>query len=372
MRIVQTANFVHDTSGGVRIAIDAIGARYVAAGHEVMTIRPGSRHHLERDPSGRVRVELPGLPLPGSGGYRAFVRRAPVAALIASWRPDVVEVHDTTTLTWVGAYAGRLGATAAMFAHERLGLVLGDHLGAGDLMTRAAARHQQRALAGFDVAFAPSVFGAAELGNVTAVRIVPLGVDLELFRPERRHEITRPERPRRIVLASRLSREKEPLLAVHAVQALRWRGLDVELVVAGAGPLHSEMVQAGRHGGVRMLGHLRDRSHLAALLADAEAVICPGPRETFGLAALEALASGTPVVCVDRGAIPELLVDGAGVARSPDPAGLADGLEAVLDGDRQAWRRAARRRAEHFTWDRTAEAMLGAYADHRSYVRGPT
>ena len=195
MRIVQVANFVHPASGGVRVAIDELGARYAAAGHAVMSIRPGDRHHLARDDGGRVRVELPGVSLPTSGGYRVLFRRAPVASVIASWRPDVVEVHDITTLSWAGAFGRTLGATTVMVAHERLGLVLGDHLGARRAVRRAAAWHERRIVDGFDHIVAPSRYAAAELDAVAAVRVVPLGVDLDLFRPERRHDVHRPPRP---------------------------------------------------------------------------------------------------------------------------------------------------------------------------------
>ena len=54
MRIVQVANFVHERSGGIRTALDAIGAHYTASGHSVMTIRPGQRYELVVDPSGRT------------------------------------------------------------------------------------------------------------------------------------------------------------------------------------------------------------------------------------------------------------------------------------------------------------------------------
>lgn len=82
MRIAQVANFVHETSGGVRTPIEALGARYADAGHQVISIWPSARHHLTRDTRGRILVELPGVPLPASGGYHLFVRRRRLADLI--------------------------------------------------------------------------------------------------------------------------------------------------------------------------------------------------------------------------------------------------------------------------------------------------
>jgi alpha-1,6-mannosyltransferase len=93
----------------------------------------------------------------------------------------------------------------------------------------------------------------------------------------------------------RLAAEKRVgLLAALAGLLGRWPR--ARLVVAGSGPLGRRL--AGLAGGlpVGLLGHLGDRRVLAALLASADVVLAPGPVQTFGLAALEALASGTPVV----------------------------------------------------------------------------
>jgi alpha-1,6-mannosyltransferase len=226
MRIVQVANFVHDTSGGVR---DAVGAGYAKAGHDVMTLRPGARHHVHRVELGRTVVELPGVPLPSSGGYRSLVRRAPVARLVASRRPDVVEVHDTTTLAWLGRlcrHARRDGGARRPRTPRPRARRPRRRAGAHAPGPR---RRTAPNVGGFDVACAPSRFAAAVLGVDVGVHAVPLGVDLDAFHPSRRDGIVRRAWPRRVLLVSRLTREKQPTLAVGAVEELRWRGWDVEL-----------------------------------------------------------------------------------------------------------------------------------------------
>jgi alpha-1,6-mannosyltransferase len=339
VRIVQVANRLHPTSGSAEVVAGELARRYVSAGHHVMSIRPGRTHHLARLAPRHVEVVLPGVAIPATAGDRLFVRRGPVAALIGSWRPDVVEVHDTTTLGWAGALATQLGATGTLFVHDR-----------------PVARRRHR---GFDVVVAPSRYAARGL---PAACVVPFGVDLDTFHPDRRHLVRRDPAPARVLLVGRLTRRHRPLLAAQAVAELRWRGWDVELLAVGDGPQHTELVAADVGGGARLLGYVADRDHLAALLADADVVLCTAARSTFGLPALEALASGTPVVTVDDSAVPALLVPGAGTARPADAGALADGLAAVLRGDREAQRHVARRRAEHFTWDRTVEALLTTYA----------
>jgi alpha-1,6-mannosyltransferase len=92
-------------------------------------------------------------------------------------------------------------------------------------------------------------------------------------------------------------------------------------------------------------------------------MIAPGPVETFGLAALESLASGTPVVVSAESALPEVVGE-AGLAAPGEGAAYADAvLELALRTDR---REAARRRAERFPW---SAAVAGFLAAHRVVSR---
>jgi glycosyltransferase involved in cell wall biosynthesis len=143
---------------------------------------------------------------------------------------------------------------------------------------------------------------------------VPLGVDLSSFHPGRFDESLRselaPGDQRLVVHCSRLSPEKRPERAVGAVAELRRRGVRAVLVVAGDGPLRRPLQARAARLPVTFLGHVTDRGSLARLLATADVVIAPGPAETFGLSALEALASGTPVVVSKQSALPEVVGPG--------------------------------------------------------------
>jgi len=105
-------------------------------------------------------------------------------------------------------------------------------------------------------------------------------------------------------------------------------------------------------------GFLHDRLALAALLATADVVLAPGPVETFGLAALEALACGTPVVVSASSALPEVIGD-AGV--SVEGEDFAAGVAAVLCRPVATRRAGARRRAEVFGWPQAVRGFLAAH-----------
>src|SRR4051812_25929328 len=114
-----------------------------------------------------------------------------------------------------------------------------------------------------------------------------------------------------------------------------------------------------------------DDRTLAVLMAEADAFCLPSLFEGFGLPALEAMASGVPVIVSNRGALPEVVGEG-GLIVEPDEAAIADALARVL-GDRElaeALRAAASERARQFSWERTAagwlEALLAASQENAS------
>ena len=109
------------------------------------------------------------------------------------------------------------------------------------------------------------------------------------------------------------------------------------------------------------VGHVQDRCELARLLGAADVLLAPGPIETFGLAALEAMACGTPVVAAETSAVAELVVDGGGLTAAPSAAGLGGAVQAVMAQPDTARRRAARARAESFPWHRTVDSMLSVH-----------
>ena len=104
MKIVRLANFIAPRSGGLGTSLRALGAGYLAAGHDPVLIIPGPRDSDRQTAQGRV-ITLRAPRLPFTGGYRVLWRRRKVAALISALRPDTLEVSDRTTLRWTGRWA---------------------------------------------------------------------------------------------------------------------------------------------------------------------------------------------------------------------------------------------------------------------------
>jgi alpha-1,6-mannosyltransferase len=358
VRIVRLANFVTGSSGGLRTALHQLGAGYRAAGHDPVLIVPGDRRHEEETAQGLV-ITVPGPVVPGTGGYRVLLGRAEVTRLLERLRPDRLEVSDRTTLRWTGGWARQRGVPALMVSHESLDGLL--RLLAGGPLRRVGDRLNAATAASFDTVVCTTAWAAAEfrrLGVGNLVR-VPLGVDLDHFRPDRYDAALR-EGGLMLLHCGRLSPEKKPERSLAALAELRRRGVPAVLVVVGSGPRRPALEEWARRAGlpVRFVPFVHDRDRLAALLATADVMIAPGPVETFGLAALESLASGTPVVVSAESALPEVVGE-AGLAAPGEGAAYADAvLELALRTDR---REAARRRAERFPWSAAVAGFLAAH-----------
>jgi len=359
VRVVHVANAYTPLSGGIRTTVHALGHGYRAAGHDFVLVVPGRQSGDEDLPWGR-RVTLAGPTVPGSGGYRVLADLRRVRAVLDALEPDRLEISDRLTLRSLGLWASAAGVPSTVIAHERVDGVLRAF---SPLSVRgaqlAADRHNATTAQRFDRVVTTTQFAAQEFARLgIPTNHVPLGVDLERFRPANRRQ---PDGEPLLVLCSRLSREKRPDLAIEALRVLRRMGYPVRLVVAGSGPLTASLRRRARGLPVEMVGHLADRSSVAGLLGSADVVLAPGPVETFGLAALEALACGTPVVAASTSAVAELVAGGAGRSARPEPPALAAAVAALLAVPEARRRQAARARAELFPWSRTTDTMLALH-----------
>jgi alpha-1,6-mannosyltransferase len=126
---------------------------------------------------------------------------------------------------------------------------------------------------------------------------------------------------------------------------------------------------------VTFLGFVADRRDVARLLASADVSLAPGPHETFGLAALESLASGTPVVVSASSALGEIVRPGCGAAVADHAPAFAGAVTDLLSSPEGVRRAAARCRAEEFAWPAAVRGMLdvlGAGGSGRLHAQQPS
>lgn len=363
MRIVRLANFVTTHSGGLRTTLRSLGEGYQRAGHEAVLIVPGRQRSDDMTSQGRV-ITLPSAPLPRTGGYRVMAGRRELTRLLDELEPDRIEVSDRATLRWTGGWARQRGVGSMMVSHESLAGLLG--VWGMPMRDSLADRLNLRTAEAFDQIVCTTSFAAAEFRRLGVPNLVeiPLGVDLDMFHPSRADETVRSRYAREgellMVFCSRLSAAKRPELAVDALAALRNAKVPAVLVVAGDGTRRAALAYRSARLPVRFAGHIAERADVAALLASADVVVAPGPVETFGLTAIEALACGTPVVVNDASALPEVIGE-AGVAVAGTAEAFADGVRALMERPEGERRALARERAEHFGWPQAVEGFLRAH-----------
>lgn len=167
-----------------------------------------------------------------------------------------------------------------------------------------------------------------------------------------------------VLFAGKLLPFKRPLDTVEACALLRRHGLPVEMMVAGSGPLESEMSARARTLGLPLHGlGFQNQTQMPAAYAAADMLVLPSSQETWGLVANEALACGRPVVVSDAcGCAPDLAGDGSAgrVFPAGDVPALSRAIESLLGEPPAA--EAIRRRSERFSLDAAAQGILEAAA----------
>jgi alpha-1,6-mannosyltransferase len=300
-----------------------------------------------------------GIPLPASGGYRFPLQRRRAAQLLAALAPDVIEAGDPYRLAWSALdAASACGVPCVTFCHSNIVAEAQHRLGRA---TATAVRlYLRRLLAHFDAVFAASRWMVDELRDLGLDNLVqqPLGVDIERFNPGFRDPAWRqrlaiPADAIVLTYVGRFSSEKNLDDLVELVDRL---GDSYLLVLQGAGP------RVPRGERVRVLPYSAEPGAVATTLANADVFVHAGRRETFGLAPLEALACGTPVVMPRCAGLAELCDGRAAIGVDGDVAAFAEAVRGLHEQSRDALRQFAVEAAREFDQRRTFPRLFERYA----------
>ncbi|HEY1889634.1 MAG TPA: glycosyltransferase family 1 protein [Steroidobacteraceae bacterium] len=370
LHLVDTTLFYSPTSGGVK--------RYLTAKHAWLAAHSRWQHTLvvpgERDRTERGGVcTLAGYPVPGSFNYRLPLDPRRWRRLLDALQPDLIEAGDAFHPAWAAWHlAQQRGIPLAAFYHSNLPQIISRRVG-GRVTERALERYVRWLYQRFDVVFAPSQLMRDVLHGLGLQHAVhqPLGVDAEVFQPQRRGDGLRQRlglapAARVLVYAGRFAGEKNlPVL----LQAFAQLGAPYHLLLIGGERESRPAVN------VTMLPYRRDSIELAQWLASADALVHAGTKETFGLVILEAMACGRPVVAARAGAIPEFVDDSVGVLAEPGSgARMAEAIAALYERDLAALGANARARVlRKYTWNRAFRGQMATYKAllGRSRVRVP-
>ena len=400
MKTLHFTNSWHATSGGIatfyRALMDAANRR----GHEMVLVVPGVEEKTE-SVGAYGRIHYVAAPLaPMNGGYRMMfpgkyiTRSSRLRQILNEERPDIIEVCDKYTLNYFAGMlrTGMLGdvscrpITVALTC-ERMDDNVRAYLGWSGLAAPLVQFYMKWLyFSFFDAHIANSAYTAEELRNASAghtirrgVWVRPMGVDFHGLSPAHKSAQARKDLLKKVgapheatsllLYVGRLAREKNLALLLDTLSVLRQRdNRDWRLVLVGDGAERASLLkQANRRtqGAVAWLGHMRDRAELGRIYANSDAFVHPNPREPFGIAPLEAMASGLPLVAPDRGGVTTYANSGNAWVVSPDAGSFADAVESIVSdpSSRTCKTAEALCTAAQFRWENAAGSFLNLYED---------
>ncbi len=400
LKTLHITNAWHASSGGIGTFYKALMASANQIGWEMRLVVPSSEDGYERvgEFGGIHHVRAPRAPIHPE--YRVLYPQkylppgSPIRKILGAEQPHVIEVNDKYTLPYLAGLA-RVGMLPEL---RHRPAVVGISCERMDRTLNVYSRWQRTAAVfarafmkcayfpQFDhhIAVSRDVAGELEAASrghkvTRGVWIRGMGVDVTRFTPERRSEVLRgrhlgSDASRALLLyAGRLAPEKNLGLLLDMLEQLP--RASCKLLVAGDGPSRQEFLDAANArvpGAVVYIGHERDRDALADLFASVDAFLHPNPREPFGIAPLEAMAAGTPLVAPNSGGVTSYAHEGnAWLSEATGPAFAASVLDILQNPQKRILRTvAARETALRFGWPAVCAEFHALYQDLYARTQG--
>ncbi len=412
MKTLHLTNAWHETSGGIATFYRALLQAAERRKQPIRLIVPSEQDRIERIGEYAIIYHLKARRAPFNSNYRMLFPTSylypgsAIQRILKEEQPDLIEVCDKYNLHYLAALS-RLNLmqeidirpTTVGLSCERMDDNFATYLG-NSLLGRAFSRWYMRWIyfPFFDHHIVVSQHTAGELRAVSdghpvarGVWLRHPGVDLSVFHASHRVPGARSrllkrlgldERCRLLVYAGRLAPEKNLGLLLETMRQLRPEHPEIVLLIVGDGIERAAMECAIMRKDavdsvdirdvVKFLGYIGDRSELAEILAGCELFLHPNPKEPFGIAPLEAMASGLVLVAPNSGGVTEYANDGNAMLVEPAPLAFAEAVRTLLATPKllAAKSCAARQTASEFSTELTADAFLDLYEEIDAVTRG--
>jgi alpha-1,6-mannosyltransferase len=389
MKICDLTQFYSPLSGGVK--------RYV---HEkiayIRNYSPDDKHVLvvpgrraEVTTNGVSRVYTIRSPLVSrTGQYRALLNLRAVDEILEQERPDLIESADPYQLGWKAVKLGRaLRAPVIGFYHSHFpeAYLRNSAKILGKIATRRVMKLSRVYVRKLYNEHAATLVASERLASVLRdwgvrnVRVVSLGVNPDIFRPDAaekntiRRSLGLNSQKKLLLYVGRLAKEKNTAALFAAFKLLQQRRPnEFQLVVIGDGPERTQLrkLQA-RTKNLSWVRYCADPRELARYYRAADLFVHPGVQETFGLAALESQACGTPVVGI-RGSCMDKIIchDQKSWARENTTEALAEAIACCATKKFLTLGRDAGKKARRlYSWERVFDELFCIYREVRANYR---
>ena len=376
MRIGLFTNNYRPLVNGVATSVDTFACAFRNAGHRVTIVAP--RYPTgARDDGDIVRVR--GLRAPTHHAYVLPASRWPgLRQAVLARDLDVFHAQHPYLLGAAAKRWSRETVRPLVFTyHTRYDRYAHYIPGPARLVARLAIRGALRFAEMADLVIAPAPSVARDLaarGVRTPVEVIPTGVPLtpsmaDEARSARRLELGLAAGDLLCLSVGRLAREKNQAFLLHAFSRVIRELPTARLVLVGDGDDRPHLARLAEDLGIRprvdFVGSV-PHERIADFTSVADLFLFPSTSETQGLAALEALAGGLPVIAVTSEAAADLLADKpAGVLCPEDPDAFARCVLTLwaMPERRRTMASAARRVAARYAPEVAAATLLGLYQE---------
>ncbi len=340
MKICDVTQFYSPVSGGVKRYLTE-KRDYIAqcTPYEHVLIVPGPQNKVERDGRCSIHyVKSPRVSL--KSHYRVVWNVSRVEEIIHDENPDVIEAGEPYQLAWACLRAGeKLHRPVVGFYHS--------HFPESYLRTlgRFGGRVVASLVEGISFSYIRRLYGQMactfvaspklqtllnDLG-VSATRLVPLGVETDVFRPgavdpEWRRRVGIKDRQMVLLFVGRLAREKRIDWLIDAFHVIRhYTGDRFAMVIVGEGGEQDRVIQAQKKTpDLHWLPYEGNAGKLASIYASSDLLVHASLCETFGLVVLEAQSCGTPAIAFRGSGMDDLIFGGPDfLAEDQSPGSLA-------------------------------------------------
>jgi phosphatidyl-myo-inositol alpha-mannosyltransferase len=352
MKIGLVTPYIYPLPGGVNEHVRYLYENLIARGHDVRII--SSIHGGQRESEGDIIRVGYGFSVPANGSV-GIITLSPrytrlVRQMLERERFDVLHFHEPF-----------VPFLSLVLLRESQSINVGTfHAFAGwspayEFWRRVLARFARRLHGRIAVSVAARHFiGRYFPGDY---KVIPNGVDRRRFTdvpPIARYR----DGTLNIFFVGRFEPRKGLMYLLKAYRALRKRGYNCRLLVAGSGPQEREArryIATRRLQGVELLGRISDEDK-ARYFATADVYVSPATgQESFGIVLLEAMAAGAPIVCSDIHGYKGVVRRGEQALLVPprDVSALVEAIARLLDDAELRARMsvAGRRRAVQFGWE---------------------
>jgi glycosyltransferase involved in cell wall biosynthesis len=415
LRSVHITNCYHKQSGGISTSYNNLLAAAARRERHLSLIVPGETESVEvlsdytkiyRVPAKkspvfdrRYRVMMP---------WQYMLGQSLIRKILLDEMPDIIEVTDKYTLSLIGPMirtgnfkrlgrpmlvhfscermddniltfvpGGKFGKVFSNFLLRNYHLPAFDfHLANSDYTAEefTEALEPRNAFSKWFMNRCWSILRAPKVGIEKRIHVCPRGVNIQKFNEDNRSAEARralcaragvPENSVLLFYAGRLSPEKNvDLLLDLMIELAGSKDRDYRMLIAGDGPKSKWLAAKAERmipGRIVQFGHL-DKERLASLYANTDIFVHPNPREPFGIAPLEAMASGLPLVAPNSGGILSYANDENAWLVEPTADAFANAISDVLTSDDRAAKieKAKEAVAQH-TSERSADFLLDTY-----------